>query len=560
MRMKKFVFITVLIIVLFHLFGCKENEKISELLSVEGEEEEKTGQLLIYMNATTHSFRSYAEDGSEVYTTIYPSRYTTGTMLSAGDVDSPNCNIIEKAVSEYAEKKNMQVEIRYLGGLDSEEDVLQELVNSGEKLPDLLIFNTQPHYDYYRLAEQGYLLDFLPYVTNDDAINNEELYYQRVLDGGEIYTGQYAIPLLFSMNAMMTTEEYLGEIGSGIPTAGNTTYEELLFIMEDSCIEMADNNSKQALHETSGSMLLGHFLPSILTAAAYPSYIDDSGDIIVSADTLSDIFQLMTYYNRQEFTPIVGWEDNSYIENMNTGLSKSYMIPFSADANDYIGILLSGGRSGGVGFYSSLLTDAAFMQTVYEDKNEQFVFCGVPTLENSTAYSANITLAAYGMATTEHPQEVYDLVRFLMDYEFPYQYGFSVNKEITEKQITNAQRTTISVYPEYIWEGHNEIMDQDELSNLIFHTDPLSAENAAIIQNMLDNIAGAGLPYGVLEYNMYNSMLNMVGDGKMTPSEAGEWVITQWNQYLDQLDKWEPFYDLNFSNSIRLYGDLPEEE
>jgi len=175
------------------------------------------------------------------------------------------------------------------------------------------------------------------------------------------------------------------------------------------------------------------------------------------------------------------------------------------------------------------------------------------------SFSANITMAAYGMATTEHPDEVYDLVRYLMDYEFPAQYGFSLNKEVTYKQIENAQKNTISVYPENIWEGVNSIMPEQELKNLIFHTDPISAKNAKIIQNMLDNISGAGLPYAVLEYNMYNSMLNMVGDEKMTPDEAGEWVITQWNQYCEQLDKWEPFYDANFSNSVLLYGDLPEE-
>ncbi|MBQ7050789.1 MAG: hypothetical protein IJN87_09185 [Firmicutes bacterium] len=52
----------------------------------------------------------------------------------------------------------------------------------------------------------------------------------------------------------------------------------------------------------------------------------------------------------------------------------------------------------------------------------------------------------------------------------------------------------------------------------------------------------------------------MVGDEKLTPDEAGKWVITQWKQYLEQLNKWEPFWDANFANSVLLYGDLPEEE
>jgi len=267
----------------------------------------------------------------------------------------------------------------------------------------------------------------------------------------------------------------------------------------------------------------------------------------------------MTYYNRQEFSQINGWEDRPYIENMNDGGSKSRKVPKSSEAIESFGIFLSGGRAGGVGFHSSLLTDIAFLQTVYEEAEEELVVCGIPTLESNLSFSANITMAAYGMATTEHPDEVYDLVRYLMDYEFPAQYGFSLNKEVTYKQIENAQKNTISVYPENIWEGVNSIMPEQELKNLIFHTDPISAKNAKIIQNMLDNISGAGLPYAVLEYNMYNSMLNMVGDEKMTPDEAGEWVITQWNQYCEQLDKWEPFYDANFSNSVLLYGDLPEE-
>lgn len=557
---KRFFAVVISFFVLINMVSCNlKKTEVNKDIVISSEECANVKKLVIYMNATTHSFLSRNAEGEEIITTIYPSRYTTGTMLSAGDVDSPNANIFEKALNEYAEKYDVHVEVHYLDGYEGGGDALQDIVDSDGKLPDLMIFNTQPHYDYYRLAEQGYLLDFSEYMAKDNDIVDEEIYYQRVIEGGKMFSGQYAIPLLFSMNAMMTSEEYLNGIGVSAPQSGSSPFDELIYIMEESCIEMAKDDTMEALHETSGSMLLGHYIPSILTAAAYPNYFDESGNILVSAEKVSNIFELMSYYNRQEFTPIIGWEENSYIENMDSGLSKSYQIPYSEEAVEYIGIFLSGGRSGGVGFYSSLLTDAAFMQTIYNEDEKQFVLCGIPTAESATEYSANITLAAYGVSTTEHPEEVYNLVRFLMDYEFPYQYGFSVNREITEKQLLNAQKTTISVYPESIWDGPNSVMTYEKLNSLIYHTEPLSSDNADIIKKMLDNIAGASVPYAVLEYNMYNSMLNMVGDGKMTPTEAGEWVVTQWNQYLNQLNVWEPFWDVNFNNSIRLYGDLPDE-
>ena len=557
--MKK-VFTIISILLMLSIVGCSvkihDEEKADAL-----EKTVSSEKLVVYMNAAPHVFRSFDEEGKNNDTIIYPSRHVIGAMLSAGDVDSPNANVFEKAIKEYASDNGIKIEVHYLeeSYANGEYDILQQIVDTDGKLPDLLILSKQPLYDYYRLAEQGYLLDFSEYVKTAESTLDSDIYYQEVLTGGEVSGKQVAMPLLFNMNAMMTSTSFLDRVGA-LSLEYGSTYEEFLYVLEESCIELIGDKSIAAIHESSGNMPVGHYIPSILTAAAYPNYFDQvSGEIMVTEKAISNIFELMTYYNRQEFSPINGWEDRPYIENMNDVGSKSRKVPKSPEAIGSFGIFLSGGRAGGVGFHSSLLTDIAFLQTAYEEAEEELVVYGIPTIESNLDFSANITMAAYGMATTEHPDEVYDLVRYLMDYEFPAQYGFSLNKEVTNKQIENAQKNTISVYPENIWDGVNSIMSDQELKNLIFHTDPISVENVMVIQNMLDNISGAGLPYGVLEYNMYNSMLNMVGDGKMTSDEAGEWVITQWNQYLDQIDKWEPFYDANFTNSVLLYGDLPEE-
>lgn len=68
------------------------------------------------MNSTPHTFREYDENGNMIDTVIYPSRYTTGTMLSDGDVNG--------------------------------------------NLPDLLLLNKQPQYDYYKILELRFQYEY----------------------------------------------------------------------------------------------------------------------------------------------------------------------------------------------------------------------------------------------------------------------------------------------------------------------------------------------------------------------------------------------------------------
>ena len=81
---------------------------------------------------------------------------------------------------------------------------------------------------------------------------------------------------------------------------------------------------------------------------------------------------------------------------------------------------------------------------------------------------------------------------------------------------------------------------------------PLDRESAAIIQNMLDHMAGAGLPCSVLEYDLYAAMLNLVGSGEKTPDEAAEWIMEKLDEYTRKQLELAPFYDAEYSNSLRL--------
>lgn len=312
---------------------------------------------------------------------------------------------------------------------------------------------------------------------------------------------------------------------------------------------MASEQKKEAIFEASGLMSGGLYIPSILTSAAYPSYYDeDIMNVELSQDTIKNILEVMKLYNRQEFGVDPEWEKKSYVENLNNLdiLSRS-LVSLNPDTYQYVGVYLSGGRSGGLNLHNSILLDLAYFYSMYEQNNEEVVFYGIPTDDNENAYSANITVLALGSNTTKYPKAVYELAKYMMDYEYPTAYGFSANKEITKKQLDSIQNTTISLYSDYIWSSITAgVKTKKEIENDIEVVKPLPEELVNRIRNMLDHIEGAGLPNGILEHTIYTSALHKIGNNEMSCTEASEWVIELLQEYLIMSESLEPFYDKEY--------------
>ena len=549
MKRKFFLNVSIVIVCLSVLCGCyntKEND-----ISVLETESRRPEKLVVCMSAVSHTIAN--EDGEE---TLYPSKYAVGTILAGGETNAPNGNIFEMALQEYEEMTGIEIEVHYLEEYLNEitdPDPLQDQYESSE-LPDVLIFSKHPWYDYFRLAQQELLLDFTPYVIEDETLINDEEYYQQVLDGGIIQEKQYALPILFNLNAMITTESYLDSIGAPVGKE-NLSFEEILNILNASCIAQADSKTVSAIWEGSGFMPQGMYIPSILTGAAYSSYFDEKmQSVVLEKEVIADIFEVIKNFIWQDLTNAPNRENNTYEEYLeNRNYSKSVLTLFSQSV-EQIGITLVGGRSGGGCFYNSLLTDAAFFQSAYEKRGETMVLKGIPTYNDPNYYSANASLVAYGMASTEYPKAVYDLVRYLMDYGFPPAYGFSVNKELTQKQLELMTATSYTVSPESVWTGVEFGIDIEELEQSLMYTEPLDEETVEVIRNMLDHIAGAGLPCAVLERNPYYSMVRMIGSNQMTPDEVGDWVVKTMEEYLTMQDTLKPFYDEAYNASVILEG------
>ena len=136
--------------------GCSKASTVSNTT-----DSENSKKLVVFMNSTPHTFREYDENGNMIDTVIYPSRYTAGTMLSGGDVNSPNANIFEKALQEYSKESGIEIEVHYLEEeYSGHSDTLQNIVDVNGNLPDLLLLNKQPQYDYYKILELRFQYEY----------------------------------------------------------------------------------------------------------------------------------------------------------------------------------------------------------------------------------------------------------------------------------------------------------------------------------------------------------------------------------------------------------------
>ena len=73
------------------------------------------------------------------------------------------------------------------------------------------------------------------------------------------------MPVLFNLNGLITTRSYLDEIGADFDEEDIQTYDDVISLLEKSCIEMSLEQRREAIFEASGLMMAGTYIPSILT-------------------------------------------------------------------------------------------------------------------------------------------------------------------------------------------------------------------------------------------------------------------------------------------------------
>lgn len=542
--MKKKKILALLCLLCLFLTGCMGNGNQESSEQSFRELENKPEKLVVYITGVASSFM---QDNGEMYTR-YPTPYSVGLHFMGGDMQAEQGNIFYDALMQYGEERGITMEIHFLadksGMEDFTQDVLQYAYEQGEA-PDLIVVSKYTELDFYRLQQQGQLVDFSDYVQSDEALQNEEAYFGKVLDGGMIHDEQVVMPLLFNMNAMVTGKNWLGRAGLAEPTE-ETSYEEILHMLEQSCLETAGSDIQEAVQEISGRMFLGSYIPSILLAGATDSYFNEENTAhTLDEQLLTDIFTVMQQYQAQEL-------NGKSMEEASTGQSKSqtFLMLEPQVAVEQTGIFLTGGRSGSIDMYNTFLYDLAFLKAVYEEAGDEMVWSGIPTAQEAGAYNANITAMALAPASTQYPEAVYDAIRYLMDYEYTPYYGFSVNRHITNQQLETAQTSSLKTYPD-LWNSlESGDMSREEIESQAVEVPPLDAQTVERVGQMLDHIASAGLPFGILEYDMVYEALSAMSEGTLDAAGASRYLIETMDRYMQERSAMKPYYDMNFMQSL----------
>ncbi len=548
--MKKGIIGVLLVVILSFLISCGEKKENDEVEIIESKPE----KLVVYIDGNPSHF-----SGEEFTGTLYPTNYTVGPRRIDGVPTASGGNIFQQALEEYEAKTGIEIEIHYLQEYGADERyTLQELYEDGKTMPDLVIASKYQPYDYYNLANKELLLDLTPYMENDESKQNEELYFQSILDAGKIDGKQYIIPLTFNLNVLITSESYLKQIG--VSAQEKLYYEDIIYWLKKSCEGMQDSQGMDGIYESSG-VFNGQYIMSILNAAANPSYFDtELNSVLISEKSLKCIYEVMKEYIRQEYTNLYGYEDMDYLQLQSSGQSKKrYIYHLLSGQEECIGIFLTGGRGGGTNDYHNVLTDAAYFNSYYKDKGDSMVLVGIPTCDNPDRYSANVDTMMFSFASCEHPEAIYDLMCYLMDYPFIVEAGLSVNKEITNQQLENIQNTVLTLYPDdIVWrQVVNGALTKEKALESMIEIDSLDEDNVDKIRYMLKNIEGAGLAYYPLEYLMFWRVLNEIGSNNMTTEEATEWTLDRLKERLNLFEENVAFYDEEYDYGI-LGWELPE--
>lgn len=521
--MKKILWIFCIVSLVLTACGSSLDEE--SYVVNEGNRPEK---LIVFISGYPHSFQN-----QDVSFDLFPSKATVGMKLVHGEVEAFDNNVFAQALQDYEKESGIPIEIHYIE--DSNESI-EDLLEKGEG-PDMMILGKDLWYDYYRLAERDILLDFSAYMRSDEALSSDDLYYQKVIQGGDLLDGQFLLPILFNVNAFISTNSFMQQIGMEGLGYSDLTYEDVLFLFTRASEMLQTDKEKESLYERSGYTQDGLYLASILSAAAYPSYFDNHNqNLLLSAENVADVLDVMEAFYEQEFVEDYNWEQKTFDENLVNFVQQPKTLDLW-EMEEYVenslGIFLSGGRGGGWNWHNSLLSDAMYFHSAYMEEEEGMILCGIPTLTSPNTYAANITDMVVGFQDTKYPEAVYDLARYLMDYQFPFYYGFSINREITAQQMEEVQTTELALFSGPLFEmlTTDQISLKDaEIRREFIH--PLDSESVQTIENILNHIEGAGVPYYIVESTLYSEAIKAVFNGEMTSQEAAEHLITSLNEYM----------------------------
>ena len=484
--------LTLILVLALVLCACSPSR------TAQNQTEESTPDSVLHeASETTIETDETSEAATELHIWIIESAY--GELGEFSGVPSIDENYIEKALKSYAQENYIDLRIHYTNHPYVEGPA------------DLIVLDTGADLQYY-LSDENYK-DLTPYFEQDQIYSNGQ-YVEPVLRAGIQNEQQLAFPLIFNMYALYTSEESLarhrldlssdasfGEIVSTLTSELNNlsrpTDEVLLMGFED--LPMLSSVFQFFLFaggvslldpETETVTLDPEYFEKILSlyeAYIYNNWACDRSPLSQLSDNLSSDYrssdQSKWYYY---FTASNHINDSSLAAITN---QVACFLDIEADCNPYQ--------------YSSFIAQAAYYESRYRDLDETFMCIGIPE-QQGDSYAAQVSLCGLIPAASEHPDESYQLLKYLADTPVPWYLGASINRENISDTMQFLTETTIEL-PIYGSEP--------------YFMQPMSQETAAYLTQMIEQVHTVYLPQNQLRWNIDEQLLSYLQTPTMTFDE-----------------------------------------
>lgn len=438
----------------------------------------------------------------EYYTTMFSLGEYSGNTVEFGSAGF----VFEKAIEEYSKKTGTKINLHWYEWPELMEADLEKL--SEEEMPDLILCTNATDADYYKYMREGVFLDLSDYMTAEE-IYGSDIYYEKILDAGIYDKKQYILPIMFNISTIMGSEIQLDKLG--------IYYEEVVNLegVLDSLIDAQQNAELYEVVEQF-DVLTGYYLAHILYTAAGNSWVDyQNNEVILDEALFKKIAVFYKGYVEEQFENIkmgerIPWENSLHVETKRLVSNEYNDGNFMVEMLPQFGCIVEGGSAGQTELHSAA-AEAYYFESRYNDLEENFVLA--PLVNGEGGITAHVTYFGAVMDTTDTPEDAYIFLRYLMDADWSFTLGLSVNKEHMNKQLDDMTITIYTLYPGLRDAGTGVIDDN------VYSIQPMSKKTKEIIENMLDSITIVTLPNWTA-YSILQDYMDRYATGEITLDDA----------------------------------------
>ena len=437
-----------------------------------------------------------SESATELHVWIIDSAY--GELGEFSYVPSLEENYIEKALRSYAQENYIDIRIHYTN------------YSSVEGPADLLVLGPGADLQYY-LSDEKYV-DLTPYFEQDQIYSNG-LYVEPVLRAGIQSEQQLAFPLVFNMYALYTSEESLAR--HRLDLSPDASFAEIVSTFTSELNNLSRPTDEVLLMGFEGLPMLSSVFQFFLFAGGVSLLDPETETVTLDPEYFEKILSLYEAYIYNNWdcdrSSLSQLSDNLSTDYWNSDQSKwNYYFSASSHSHDSSLVAITDQVACFIDIdaeifykYSSFIAQAAYYESRYGDLDETFMCIGIPE-QQGDSYAAQVSLCGLIPTTSKHPNESYQLLKYLADTPAPWYLGASVNRENISATMQFLTETTIEL-PIYESEP--------------YYMQPMSQETAAYLTQMIDQVHTVYLPQRTLRMHIEERLLSYLQTPTMTFDE-----------------------------------------